>query len=163
MAWDEWKKNTLAVHADTYPNMWFGIWSGPDAYHSSFSKRPGGTGVDFPVLNMHSHAWPLYTITKLLGADFHPAGVRLKPVIPLDAYKFDTPLLGFNKSPRGYFGWYAPAAAGHWTLELTLPQANLRLLHHLTVNGIRTPLRTSAPTTISGASTPGRPLRWEIC
>ena len=48
MAWDEWLKNTLARHAETYPDMWFGIWSGPDAYHSVLSKYPGGTGPDFP-------------------------------------------------------------------------------------------------------------------
>ena len=44
--------------------------SGPDCYHSVLSKWPGGTGVNFPVLNMHSHAWPLYSAVKLLGTEF---------------------------------------------------------------------------------------------
>ena len=59
--------------------MWFGIWSGPDAYNSVLSKNPGGTGPDFPVLNMHAHAWPLYTAAKLLGVEFHESGVNFHP------------------------------------------------------------------------------------
>ena len=30
LAWDEWKKNSLAMHAEAYPDIWYGIWSGPD-------------------------------------------------------------------------------------------------------------------------------------
>jgi cellobiose phosphorylase len=43
MAWDEWKKNTLARHAEAYPNIWYGIWSGPDFYRSVLSPHPGET------------------------------------------------------------------------------------------------------------------------
>jgi hypothetical protein len=124
MAWDEWKKNTLAHHAETYPEMWFGIWSGPDAYYSSLSKRPGGAGPDFSVLNMHAHAWPLYSALKLLGTDFHPQCVRFAPAIPLKEYEFQTPLLGFAKTRKGYAGWYAPATASLWEIEITLPGQN---------------------------------------
>jgi hypothetical protein len=31
MAWDEWKKKSLALHAETYADVWYGIWSGSDA------------------------------------------------------------------------------------------------------------------------------------
>ena len=43
LAWDEWKKNTLALHAEAYPDVWYGIWSGPDTYNSVLSKYPGQT------------------------------------------------------------------------------------------------------------------------
>ncbi|MFX0138345.1 MAG: GH36-type glycosyl hydrolase domain-containing protein, partial [Candidatus Hodarchaeota archaeon] len=43
MAWDEWKKNTLSIHAENYPDIWYGIWSGPDTYNSVLSKYPGHT------------------------------------------------------------------------------------------------------------------------
>ena len=164
LAWDEWKKNTLAHHAENYPDMWFGIWSGPDAYHSSLSKLPGGTGPDFPVLNMHSHAWPLYSVTKLLGVEFQPDGIRFKPVIPLDEYEFHTPLLGFTRTLKGYSGWYAPSTSGRWSVELKLPQTEIPRLQHLTVNGEKIPLHiTDARIHLSGKSTPTAPLRWEIC
>ena len=163
LAWDEWKKNTLARHAATYPDMWFGIWSGPDAYHSVLSKQPGGTGVDFPVLNMHAHAWPLYSAVKLLGADFHAGGVRFKPVIPLDDYEFNTPLLGFRKTPRGYSGWYAPHAAGQWTIDLALSNTDLAQLQRLRVNGAQQPFHSEGGRIrFTAPSTPGKPLRWTI-
>ena len=163
LAWDEWKKNTLAHHAATYPDMWFGIWSGPDCYHSVLSKWPGGTGVNFPVLNMHSHAWPLYSATKLLGTEFHPRGIRFRPVIPLDEYEWNSPLLGFKKTPKGYSGWYAPATHGSWMIEVTLTAPELKRLNHLSINGVPAPMhKARLKLQFLGESASGAPLRWEI-
>jgi hypothetical protein len=163
LAWDEWKKNTLAHHAQTYPDMWFGIWSGPDCYHSVLSKWPGGTGVNFPVLNMHSHAWPLYSATKLLGTEFHPSGVRFKPVIPLPEYEFNSPLLGFKRTSKGYSGWYAPAVSGHWTIEITLAEPELSRIKHVIVNGRSVTIEKAGQSMrMSGNSTSNAPLNWEI-
>ena len=103
MAWDEWKKDSLARHAETYPDMWFGIWSGPDAYHSVLAKNPVGTEPDFPVMNMHAHAWPLYSTSKLLGLEFHENGINFSPDLPLTEYEFASPLLGFKKSAERLF------------------------------------------------------------
>lgn len=163
MAWDEWQKNTLTRHAETYPDMWFGIWSGPDCYHSILSKWPGGTGVDFPVLNMHSHAWPLYSAIKLIGAEFHLKGVRLKAGIPLDEYEINTPLLGFKKTASGYSGWYAPSVAGEWSMEIAIPEHETAQFTWLRVNGARMPVSPAAgKIRFSGKSAPSAPLRWEI-
>lgn len=163
MAWDEWMKNTLARHADTYPDMWFGIWSGPDAYNSVLAKHPGATSPNFPVLNMHSHAWPLYSSVKLLGTEFHSKGIRFKPSIPLETYSFQSPLLGFRKSSSGYSGWYEPTASGHWSIEIALSDLELAKLTHLTVNGRRTALASShGGIRFGGESEPGKPLQWEI-
>jgi len=43
MAWDEWIKNTLSRHAEAYPEIWYGVWSGPDTVNSVVSDRPGET------------------------------------------------------------------------------------------------------------------------
>jgi hypothetical protein len=163
MAWDEWKKNTLAHHAEIYPDMWFGIWSGPDAYNSYFAKQPGGTGVDFPVLNMHSHAWPLYSAIKLIGAKFDAKGVTLRAGIPLNEYEFNTPLLGFKKTAGRYSGWYAPITAGNWSMEIAFAESELAHFRVLKVNGVRGAVHSTTGTIrFSGDSAPGAPLRWEI-
>jgi hypothetical protein len=164
MAWDEWKKNTFALHAQHYPDMWFGIWSGPDAYDSILAKHPGSTAPDFPVLDMHSHAWPLYTATKLLGLDFHPQGLSLRPVLPKDAYEFRSPLFGFGKSAPGHYsGWYAPARPGRWTINLTVVAAERAKVKGLRVNGAAVEFASSGNTiTFSGDSREGQPLRWEL-
>ena len=134
MAWDEWKKNSRANHAEVYPGIWYGAWSGPDVYCSSDSDHAGQTAYDWglvdpeahrrpsiyrglswtawPVMNMHRHAWPLYSAAKLLGIEFTEAGVDLAPTLPQTEFSFRSRLVGLEKSAKGYQGWYAPTKAG---------------------------------------------------
>jgi len=185
MAWEEWQKNTLAAHAEAYPDTWYGIWSGPDFYNSILSKYPGQTGfderfaspnppqgwfglgvnwTDFPVMNMHPHAWPLYSACKLLGVEFTPAGVELSPCLPLDEYHFKTPLLGLEKTAAGYRGWYAPRVAGRWQVSLRLPGPELVRFSILEVNDQPQALKLVSEGTIifSGESTAAQPLNWSL-
>jgi len=163
MAWDEWKKNSLARHAEVYPDLWYGIWSGPDAYHSVLSKNPGHTEPDFPVMNMHAHAWPLYSAAKLLALEFHENGINFHPDLPLPEYEFASPLLGFKKSRGGYSGWYAPTTAGHWIIDIAFPDADRARLRQITVNGVTEALRSNERgIRFRGESKPGVPLRWKV-
>jgi Glycosyl hydrolase 36 superfamily, catalytic domain/Glycosyltransferase family 36 len=182
LAWDEWKKNSLAVHADAYPELWYGIWSGPDYYNSALSRYPGQTmfaeapstehkvqadlgfnWTDFPVMNMHPHAWPLYSAAKLLGLEFHETGINFKPDLPMAEYEFTSPLLGFKKSKDGYTGWYAPSTAGHWEIELRLSASEAARMRQIKINGAAGALRKSDQSIrFSGESRPGTPMRWEI-
>lgn len=182
MAWDEWRKSSLARHAEIYPDVWYGTWSGPDSYNGPTDKFPGrltpsdavlGTGkddlsgLDFPVMNMHSHAWPLYSAAKLLGIEFTPKGASIRDSLPLETYRFTSSLLGFEKSSRGYEGWYAPsgsASAGTWTLTLHIPPETAKKLTRKQVNGSESSLRTAPDGSIEieGESKPGKPLRWAL-
>ena len=85
-AWRSLEKQTLANHARTYPEIWYGIWSGPDAFNSHFGDRPGETYVqpatpmrEFPVMNSNAHAGPLLGLLKLLGIEATPNGVIVQP------------------------------------------------------------------------------------
>jgi len=180
LAWDEWKKSSLARHAEIYPDVWYGTWSASDSYNGPSHKFPGrltpsaavlGTGkndfsvLDFPVMNMHPHAWPLYSAAKLLGIEFTPKGVSLRPALPLPDYRFTSPLLGFEKSSQGYEGWYAPpASAGTWTLTLRLPPEEFNKFTRLEVNGAEVHPHPAADGSIEieGNSAPGKPLRWSM-
>ena len=178
LAWEEWKKSSLARHADIYPDVWYGVWSASDSYNGPSHKFPGretpsdavlGKGkndvsvLDFPVMNMHPHAWPLYSTAKLLGIEFNPRGVGLRPVLPLPAYRFKSPLLGFEKSSQGYEGWYEPPSrAGAWTLTLQLPREEVKKFAHLQVNDTEAAIHVAVGGSIevNGESAPGKPLRW---
>jgi len=187
MAWDEWKKNSLACHATAYPEIWYGIWSGPEVYNSVLSIYPGQTyfneallgpdaakaanslegnpnGTDFPVMNMHPHSDQLYGAVKLLGIEFGEDGVNLAPILPLDAYSFDSPLIGVEKSISGYRGHYNPSVAGTWIITLCLSAAEAETLTRLEVNGTVQPLKRTAVGAFQfrGASSPGKPLRWSV-
>jgi hypothetical protein len=181
LAWDEWRKNTLAWHAERYPDVWYGIWSGPDCFNSVHSARPGGTyaapssskgdeagptvsWTDFPVMNLHPHAWTLYAVPKLLGVELTAEGITIEPALPLPEYRFRSPLLGLERTPAGYEGWYAPLRAGEWAVALKVPPEDARRFTRVTVNG-----ETATATAgeggafrFRGPSAPGAPLRFRV-
>jgi hypothetical protein len=171
MAWDEWKKNTFARHAAVYPDIWYGVWSGPDTFNSVVSSKPGETinqpfmrWADWPVMNLHSHACSLYSLARLLGVEFVEDGVRLRPGLPLESYNFESPLLGIGKSKAGYEGWYAPAVSGEWTLHVTLPESEAGSGMNAEINGKRSRVtaQSGGAVQLTGSSGPGKPLRWSL-
>jgi hypothetical protein len=181
-AWEEWKKNSLVLHAEAYPEVWYGIWSGPDSYNSVLSRYPGQTmfaepprkeyktqedwglnWTDYPVMNMHPHAWPLYSAAKLLGLEFHETGIHFCPVLPLEDYDFTSSLLGFQKSKQGYSGWYAPLTGGEWKIDLKLPPEEAAGMRQAKINGNLATVKSADGTIrFSGEGKPGTPLCWEI-
>lgn len=171
MAWDEWKRNSFAAHAEAYPSIWYGIWSGSDSYNAPFSKNPGATGDpsfkgdDFPVLNLHSHACFLYSVTKLLGMQFTEHGLTLRPALPEPSYRFESPLIGLIRHADDRFeGWYSPTRAGVWTIRIELPPDLARRSVTCGINGTPASPKHAAAGVIevSGPSAPGQPLRWSL-
>jgi hypothetical protein len=171
LAWDEWKKNTLSMHAEAYPNVWYGIWSGPDQYDSELSKTPGQVTVEvigvkyseFPVMNMHQHAWPLYSVTKLMGVEFSPEGVDLAPTIPKERFKFHSPLIDLEKTSEGYSGKYSPKTAGRWRITLKLDKKELQRISGAEINGKNEEIvRVEDRIVFQGESTSNKPLRWVL-
>jgi hypothetical protein len=159
------------MHAEAYPDVWYGIWSGPDTYNSEFSKAPGQVDVellgvkwaDFPVMNMHPHAWPLYTITKLMGVEFSAQGVDLAPALPKGKFRFASQLLDLEKSATGYSGKYAPKLAGTWRITLKLDQKELQRISKLEINGTGGKfVREGDRIVFQGESRPDKPLRWVL-
>jgi hypothetical protein len=170
MAWDEWKKNSFARHADQYPDIWYGIWSGPDTYNSVINKKPGETlnnlyfhGTDLPVVNLHSHACSLYSASKLIGLEFNEDGFAVAPDLPVASYQFESSLVGVSKSAGAYEGWYAPSQAGTWTIKIHLPEEILGRVTKAEVNGNAADFKKSeADLRLKGKSESGQPLRWRI-
>ncbi|MFW9893378.1 MAG: hypothetical protein ACFFFO_14310, partial [Candidatus Thorarchaeota archaeon] len=191
MAWEEWKRNTLSKHAEEYPDVWYGIWSGPDVYNSEFSDKPGETIVveerggvsdaleedqqeeeqgfmgvgwtDFPVMNMHPHAWPVYSAAKLLGIEFTISGVDFSPSLPFETYRFTSPLLELEKSKSGYSGRYSPSASGTWTINIKLSDKEPSRISKLFVNEKKSELVLEEDRLIiRGDSTREEPLIWRV-
>lgn len=170
MAWDEWKKNSFARHAEVYPEIWYGTWSGPDVLNSALSKQPGATTggqpfgwTDFPVLNMHTHACPLYALSKLIGLDFTESGIQLTPKLPLASFRFESPLLGFIKSSHGYEGWYNPVSENMYSIRLKIPEEEPKGFSQVEVNGNKIPARmVNEAFEMRGQGGGGTPLRWSV-
>jgi len=76
LGWDEWRRFTLDNHERSYPHIWEGTLSGPDAYNAPESNEPGRTFAfphfsmqQFPVNNLHAHAQPVISYLRLLGVE----------------------------------------------------------------------------------------------
>ncbi|MBV9181489.1 MAG: hypothetical protein JO356_09255 [Acidobacteria bacterium] len=170
LAWDEWKKNSFARHTEVYPQIWYGTWSGPDVLNSAISTRPGETTTgspfgwtDFPVLNLHAHACPLYSAAKLLGLEFTEAGVSLAPKLPLSTFRFDSPLLGLAKNSGGYEGWYNPVSQNTWSIRIAAAGDEAKHWSRVEVNGNRIhPRLVDGALEIRGVGGAGHPLRWTV-
>ena len=171
MAWDEWKKNSFAVHTEVYPEIWYNTWSGGDTLNSTLSKTPGQTVnsgflhyTDFPVMNLHSHACSLYSAAKLMGIEFSRSGLEVAPALSEEDYRLESPLVGVRRTKAGFEGWYAPSTAGAWTVVVRLPRAESQRITKAEVNGRQHEFERAADGSIEvrGSSVPGKPLSWAI-
>lgn len=171
MAWDEWKRNSLARHAEVYPDVWYGTWSSLDSINSSFNERPGRASFsetfnqeDFPVTNSHCHASQLTGIPKLLGVQFTATGLTLRPPPALAAYAFESALLGSSRDSKECRGWYAPAVAGEWEVVIQLTEAMKLSMFWVEINGKEEATRwtEAGDLLIIGRSSASAPLSWKI-
>lgn len=145
LAFKEYKKNSLAQHAQAYPDIWFGIWSADDNYTSFLNEYPGYTrfrpgvlenkmnymeghpddfeipdAINFPVACVHPHAWPLYDCVKFLQPKFTKEGVEIKPSLPKEEYQIKTKLIGYTQTKEKITGYYQPLQCGSYKVTLDL-------------------------------------------
>jgi hypothetical protein len=105
LAWDEWRRMTLAAHTRAYPSIWEGTLSGPDSWNAPESSRPGRTWgaaplfamQAFPVNNSHSHAQPLLAYLRLLGVEPTTRGTLAVG----GGARFESPVLRLAASGHG--------------------------------------------------------------
>lgn len=107
-AWRCLSKQTLAAHARAYPHVWYGIWSGPDAWNSHHGERAGETFVqpatpmrEFPVMNSNAHAGPLLALLRVLGLEATPDGIASVRPAPeaAGAWRLVTPVGAWAGGP----------------------------------------------------------------
>jgi hypothetical protein len=175
MAYEEWRKNTLAIHSEIYPEVWEGTWSGPDTYNSIYSDYPGRTfiiadpearkeslsWVDYPVYNLHPHAWTIYNAACLFADHFTSDGAVFSLGFPEKEYAVKSALASLARDANGVRGSYCPAVGGKWRIELMFfkPEKG----YYLTVNGMDSQYE-SLENGISfyGEGGGETPLKWEI-
>jgi len=90
--------------------------------------------------------------------------MKLNLALPVEEYRFDSPLVGVRRARGRFEGWYAPSRAGEWTIEIAVPEEVSKSLKQVEVNGKRSPIqrREDGAIELSGSSAPGRPMRWGL-
>lgn len=110
-AWASWQENTLARHAETYPNLWFGVTSGPDSYNAPYADHPGATFwhpatsmAEFPTANSNAHAGPLWSAARLAGLIPSADGWLIEPAIDAPSFRLTSTLADLVWTPEGMAG-----------------------------------------------------------
>ena len=136
-AWAALRAMTMATKADAYPDLWYGIWSGPDAQYTSAEPAQAGQTwsslatamTDFPVMNSNQHAGPLLALWRAAGIE--PVvrdGVGCLRIAPAAAVRLDAPLVRVEADGSGGFsGVYRPIVDGHVCLVLGAPETVVHL------------------------------------
>ncbi|MFC7309622.1 GH36-type glycosyl hydrolase domain-containing protein [Streptomyces monticola] len=127
--WRELRDNTLAHHAETYPEVWFGVWSGPDAYLPSHDDRAGETWAEeslfsmqaWPVQILFPHSEPLNASLWLSGVTPTAAGLRIDPLLPFEGWRWDGGLLSVRYGAEEVGGELGALATESVTVEVRLP------------------------------------------
>ncbi len=128
LAWRSLNKQTFAMHAAWFPSVWFGIWTGPDAFNGIEGDHPGGTWAspvtpmtDFPAVNSNPHAMSLLSLIRLCGLEPMADGLRIAPRIPKERFILDLPLIRLEVEPTRIGGEYRAMNDGERVLHIELP------------------------------------------
>ncbi len=127
-AWSSFTRNTLATHADAYPDVWYGIWTGPDSFNGPGSARPGEADAhlataltDYPALNAHAHTSPLRALAGILGISGTVAGLRIEPRVPTETFAVVLPRLTLRSAPDEISGSVTASASETLQMHVSLP------------------------------------------
>ncbi len=141
LAWAHYVRNTMAAHAKAYPDVWFGIWSGPDGLNGPGGDRPGGTWfspltpmTDYPVQNNNQHAMPLYATIRMAGVVATARGLRIDPRVPDKTFSLRTQIVDVSMAPGSLHVVYRPTGLAHRRVELVAPAGEV--VTSATLNGV---------------------------
>jgi hypothetical protein len=122
LAWHQYKANTHAAYAQAYPDNWFGVLSGPDAYDSFQAPSAGQPAImDYPVQDAHAHAWQLYDTLKLAGIQPTRGGYRIDPHWPFPDFAFTSATVAVRYAAGRVSGHLRPLGAGTVAMSVRLP------------------------------------------
>ena len=123
-AFDEWRRNTLAAHAEAFPDAWDGTISTDDVCWSYYSRDPAQCGFhlssDYAGQISHQPAWLVWGLLKQAGVEPTATGYTISPSMPLARYRFRLPRIGLAVRPGRLRGYVKSAAGGRLAMRVRL-------------------------------------------
>ncbi|MHA1337638.1 MAG: hypothetical protein ACTSPW_18155 [Promethearchaeota archaeon] len=100
-------KNSMTRRAEVYPDLWYGIWSGPDAYIADYAENAGQAFYhlptpmcDFPLMNLNLHACYLLSLIKFIGIEADYDSITINPSISYRNFQFFSPLISISSDNK---------------------------------------------------------------
>ena len=141
--WSSFVRNLLARHAVEYPEIWYGIWTGPDSFFGPEGERPGEADAhlataltDYPALNVHVHTGPLRALVALIGVRGTPDGLTIAPRIPSETWSVVFPRLTLRATPGSLAGEAVFVADGPVVMRVAAPAGVDPATAVVTVGGV---------------------------
>lgn len=128
--WSSFVRNSLSAHAEAYPQIWYGTWTGPDSYNGPQHERAGEADAhvataltDYPALNAHVHTSPLRALMGLMGVSGTATGIRIDPRVPTETFSVVWPRLSVRSQPHEIRGDFTASANELIEVGVTVPIA----------------------------------------
>jgi hypothetical protein len=124
-AFDEYLRNTRAVHADAYPYQWDGTLSVDDVCRSYYSTGAGTCGAGltdaYQGQIMHQPAWSLFDTIALTGVTPTVDGYDIAPHWPTGSFDVEFPTVGVAEQAHAMRGYVVVDSSRPLTLTVTIP------------------------------------------
>jgi hypothetical protein len=125
LAWDEYTRNTLARHAELWPDHWDGTISVDDVCHAFYGDHPDscGTGLSQAYAGQITEqpTWMVMGAIRLAGITPTERGYDVDPHLPFSRFSLRMPRIGIAAEANGYRGYVRPAGSGRIELAVHLP------------------------------------------
>jgi hypothetical protein len=125
LAWDEYTRNTLAKHAELYPDHWDGTISVDDVCHAFYGNHPEscGTGLSQTYAGQITEqpTWMVMGAIRLAGITPTERGFDIAPHLPFGEYSLRMPRIGIASESNRLRGYIRPSGNGPIELAVHVP------------------------------------------
>ena len=146
LAYDELVHQSLAARAKAFPDLWHGIWSGPDGTEVTTGRTWSSVVTpmtDFPTANNNVHAMAMLGALRVAGIEPTARGLRIEPHVPGRTFSFDTKVIALTQDGTTLEGRYSPGPGRERVLTF-VPRAGERIVE-ATLNGTPVPIASEKP------------------
>jgi hypothetical protein len=111
LAYDELASESLTARAKAFPDVWHGIWSGPDGTESTTGRTWSSVVTpmtDFPTANNNVPSMAMLGALRVAGVEPTGRGLRIEPHVPERRFAFETKVIAFTQDGTTLEGRYSP-------------------------------------------------------
>jgi glycosyl hydrolase family 36/glycosyl transferase family 36 len=123
LAWDEYTRNTLARHANEFPDHWNGTISVDDACNAWYSSDPSRCGIGIPFWIgqiTEQPTWIVMNAIRLAGVTPTRDGYRIAPHLPQQSFNLRFERVGVAREAGALRGYVTPEQDGPIELRVRL-------------------------------------------